>query len=677
MPADPAAAATRAPRRARYLFPRDLPHRAEIIAALGAALVAGQLLLAPLTLAVAVACHGVSRVSRWQAQWLLIPAGAGLAWILATGPAGALASFAAGPRAVTGLLAGLIADPARLGELSTLPGLLTSRLAGQLPISLIIGAAEAGAAGWLRWLHTDEWDVRQARPGLLVIARRWLSGREVRAGGVLTRDGACLGIDQRTGRRAVVSWREAQGGILITGTSWPAVSVTGGLLLQAAIRRRKPVIAVDLAGDPGFVAGLAAACAAAEAPLQVLGAGDGLCYYDPLQGGGAARRAGLVVGMLDWAGRPDNLRQACTALLTGIFAVVAAAPAGPGTAVLDDVIRLLDPAALVARLQRVPAYHPRRAALAQRVHAAVSRLESDPEPAALAAVQLAELRASPLGRWLAPGPSGGQSGGRISLTGVVRDRGVALFPLAQAAPGRPARMAATLVALDTAAAFTELHRAGTAADGLAWFGGCEAAEPAALAALLAVGAQAGLACALATTSPQAAAPLTGQVRVVAAHRLADAELAGLIAPLTGSRLVRAAGPAVGSPVVTGAPAVVVSGAPAAMTSASAAGTPAAGPAAGQLPVAPFGVTRCPVVSAGELCARPEDEFTLAVRAPGGRVVAHVRAVAARVPAPRPVRPARIARLARRAGSGAAGAERAAGPGWLVRLAGRAKAGEGL
>jgi hypothetical protein len=722
MAADPVPAVQRAPHRARYLIPRDLPHRAEVVAALGVLALLAHLLLAQVTIALAVMFHAVSRVSRWRPQWLLVPAAGGLAWALATGPAAALAGFTAGPRALAGLLAALLTDPARLARLATAAGQPLRWLPGQVPVALVAGAAEAAVAWWAGWLHTDEWDLPPARPGLVVRGRQWLNRMKLRSGGLVTRDGTCLGLDGGSGRRAVVSWREAEGGVLVTGASWAQVSATGFPLLHAAIRRRKPVIAIDLAGDPAFAASLAAACAAADAPLQVFGAGfpaagDGAGpggragYYEPLQGGSPARKASLIAGMIDWSGRPEGAWPEAAAVLTDIFAVAAAAPAGPPAAVLDDVIRLLDPAALRARLARVPLYHPRRVSLAGRVAASAARVESDPEAAALVAGQLTALRASPPGQWLGPAP--GQPGARISLGGVVRDRGVALFPLGGAASGRPAEMIATLVALDAAGVYADLRRTGTAGDGLAWLGPCEGADPAALAALLAAGSQAGLACVLATTAAQLAGRLAGQVRVLAARRLDDPTLAALIAPLTGTRLVRAEGMA-GLAPAAGLPAAALTGAlPTAGLAAAGPGTPAspataplaAGPAAAApltaaapaaaTPAAatppgipagavtglaagtatPFGVAVCPVVPAGALCALRDGEFTLIVGSPGRRVIPLARAVPGRIPQPRPVRPARLARLAGPGGAAGAGRpglagglSRAVRPALLARLA---------
>src|ERR1700761_9721189 len=85
------------PRRARYLIPAGLPRRREVVAVCAVAVLAAHLLLAQLTLVLAVAFAVVSNTSRWRLWWLLAPAAAGLAWTLAIGPGRALTGFGAGP----------------------------------------------------------------------------------------------------------------------------------------------------------------------------------------------------------------------------------------------------------------------------------------------------------------------------------------------------------------------------------------------------------------------------------------------------------------------------------------------------------------------------------------------------------------------------------------------------
>src|SRR5262245_45528321 len=532
------AAPQRAPRRARYLIPLGTPGRRELLAALAVLGVLGGLLFAQITLGLAVAFHAVGKITRWRPVWLAVPAACGVVWVLAIGPAAALAGFLAAPRAVVALLTGVATDPARLAHLGTASTGPVRGVPGQFPIALILAAGVAAVAWWLDWLHTDEWRLPAPRPGIVSLCRRRFTAAFVKSGGVLTRSGACLGIDRNTGRPAAVPWREAEPGVLVTGSVRPAVAAAGFQLVHAAIRLRKPVIVVDLAAGGELAASLAAVCAATGAPLQVFGAA-GTGYYEPLRGGDPARQAALVMSMIDWAQAPDSARLGGQACLTDVFAVAGAAPADPGVALLDDVAGLLRPGALAARMERVPPYHPRRLSLAGQVVMTADLLASGGSMAAFTAEQLAGLRASPLGRWLGPAPAA-EPGLAISVGEVVRTGGVALFALDRAAHGRAADTIANLVAQDAAGVYARLHRAAIGGDGLAWFGQCETVDPQALAGL--AGAGAGLATVLTTTAAAAVGRLADQVSVLVLHRLDDRSLAGRLAWLTGRRLVPAGWP---------------------------------------------------------------------------------------------------------------------------------------
>src|SRR5258708_39988211 len=95
MPPGTAAQADGTPRRP--LGPRDTPRRAELTAALAVAVLLAHLLLAQLTLVLAAVLYAVGRVGRWRLQWLAVPAGVGLVWMLAVGPSPAAAGLTAGP----------------------------------------------------------------------------------------------------------------------------------------------------------------------------------------------------------------------------------------------------------------------------------------------------------------------------------------------------------------------------------------------------------------------------------------------------------------------------------------------------------------------------------------------------------------------------------------------------
>ena len=258
----------RPPRRARYLIPLGTPRRGEVLAALAVVAALAGVLLAPVTLLLLVAFCTTSKISRWRPLWLAVPACCGAVWLLAAGPGTAAAAFGAATRSVAAVFSRLLPDPP---VLASLPGAEIHGLAGQFPVALIVAAAAAAFAWWVRWLHTDEWDVPAIRPGLVNFCRRRLTTASVRSGNILTRDGACLGVDRVTGGPAALSWHDAGGGVLVTGAAQAAVLSSGWQLVHAAIRRRKPVIVVDLAGSQELPGWLAAVCSATAAPLQVFG----------------------------------------------------------------------------------------------------------------------------------------------------------------------------------------------------------------------------------------------------------------------------------------------------------------------------------------------------------------------------------------------------------------------
>jgi hypothetical protein len=253
------------PRRARHLIPTGLPRRSEIIAVCAVAILLAHLLLAQLTLVLAIAFAVLGKASRWRRWWLLAPVAAGLAWTLALRLDTALAGFAAGPSGILwhlggGHLAGEIGHPfAGFANVQVW-------LPRQFPVALITGAAEAALIGWLDWLHTDEWAVPPPQPGLIAAARRALAVRAIRAGAVVTRDGCALGVVPSTGATAELRWADLAHGVLVVGAAPQDVTLAGLQVVHAALRRRKPVLVFDL-GDTAVPRAVAAGCHATGTPL--------------------------------------------------------------------------------------------------------------------------------------------------------------------------------------------------------------------------------------------------------------------------------------------------------------------------------------------------------------------------------------------------------------------------
>jgi hypothetical protein len=526
--------AERMPRRARYLVPRGLPRRGEILAVCLVLAVLAHVFFAQLTIVFALVFSLITRATRWRLSWLLVPAAIALAWTAALGVRAAAAGFADGPAKVAGYLGAPAHQVDHVLHFTGAFSGMGSWLPGQLPLAILAGAAEAAIIGWLSWLHTDEWNLPAARPGLLVAGRRAATRRAIRAGGVVTRDGGCLGVAAGSGARVTVSWAETAAGVSVCGSAEQEVLTTSFQLVHAAVRRRKPVVAVDRTGNGDLPRQLAAVCAAAGTPLQVFGdaaAGPGPATggwarpacYEPFRYGDPAQRAALITAMIGWDGPGSRYRRSCTAYLEDVFELLDAAPGDPRVPVLDEVIHLLNPTAMRARMEHVPAAYSRRDVLAERTRVSVSLLHAEPATTAQLERQLRELRASAFGRWLRP-PGPGPAAG-IDLGRTVTERGVVLFRLGGSPSAASAAMLTRLICQDLAAAGAALRRIGVAGDGIVWLAECGSMPRGPVTDMIARGPGTGLPVLAATTSARAAAELAELTNVVVVHRIDDAATA--------------------------------------------------------------------------------------------------------------------------------------------------------
>jgi hypothetical protein len=499
------------------------------------AVVLVHLLFAQLTIVIATVLYLITRVTRWRLSWLTVPAAAGLAWTAAVGPRAAAAGFTAGPAQIVDYLTASGHQADHLLHFTDAFSGLGSWLPRQLPLALLAGAAEAALAGWLTWLHTDESDLPPARPGLIVAARRAATVRAIRAGGVVTRDGGCLGVAAESGARITVSWAEVAGGVSVSGSSGPDVLTTGFQLVHAAVRRRKPVLAVDHTADPELTGKLAAVCAAAGAPLLVFGedgaggAGIRAACYEPFRHGAPGRRAALITAMLSWDGPGRQYRRSCVSYLEDVFELLDAAPGDARVPVLDDVIHLLNPVAMRARMEYVPGAYPRREVLAERVRVSTSLVTAEPATIAEMGRQLRDVRASPFGRWLRPSPDG--QAADIDLSRDVAERAVVLFRLGGPRPAESCAMLTRLVCQDLLAVGSALTGIGVDGDGIIWLSECGALPRPPVSEMIARGRDTGLPVLAATTSAQIAADLADMVNVVVAHRTQDTATAARVAPI--------------------------------------------------------------------------------------------------------------------------------------------------
>ncbi|MHB1432679.1 MAG: hypothetical protein ACYCVZ_11255, partial [Streptosporangiaceae bacterium] len=267
VPPGPAGPAPRIPDRALW----TAPSRRELAAAVATGLLAAQALVVPATALLVPLLGLTGRLCRWRPHWLAVPAAVGLAWALDVGVPGALSGYLVLARPVFAAIAGpgdLIGRAAHLTlVLRAWPGPVT----GQVPVALLAAAAQVFGYR-LTTRFTGAGSGPPPRPGAVVAIRVRYLAAELRRGEVATRDGGCLGVAGRTGRRVAIAWPEAAGGVLCTGRDPSAVAAVCADLALAAIAHRKAVVVVDLAGSGDPATSVAAAAGGVIAPLRVFSA---------------------------------------------------------------------------------------------------------------------------------------------------------------------------------------------------------------------------------------------------------------------------------------------------------------------------------------------------------------------------------------------------------------------
>ena len=359
-------------------------------------------------------------------------------------------------------------------------------LPGQVPVGLVGASAEAAVLRLGRPIAP----AAGYRPGGVTFLRNRYLTQALRRGEVATVDGCCLGVVRETGRRATISWAEAEAGVVCTGELPAAVRATGLSVAIAAIQHRKTVLVVDLGAeppgtDPIGTDPIGAACLDVAAPLRRFG-GPSTCY-DPLAGASPARATSLVMAMLDWTGVPHAEQLACANYLNAALSLIGAEPTA---GVLTEL---------------------------------VSRIEGDAAVMYQVTAQLSALGSTRHAASLRPGP------GAISITRALAERGVVHFQLGH--PRQVTAMIARLVIADLIDILMRHSDTGWRGDCAVWINGCEAIDHRQLGILIALGERTGTAVILGTTAMATATRLAPDVNVVAVAGSAGAADFGEIAAL--------------------------------------------------------------------------------------------------------------------------------------------------
>jgi hypothetical protein len=516
----------------RFRFPAsaDMSQRDDLTASVAVVAFLTQLVFAQVTLALVICLVIVGKLSRWRSLWLAVPATVGTAWLLAIGVRPAAAGYLAVGSRLLGIVARHDALGAKAAGLSNLLAGWRRWLPGQLPLALVVATAQAAFLS----LPGRTAPKRPYRRGALVAARSCYLTATLRRGELATYDGCCLGIIPSTGRRAAISWQEAEAGVLCAGQDAATVSATGRDLALAAIQHRKTVVIIDLVREVESGATyrryrsradfIESECAAVDAPLHRLGRGAGQgAHYDPLSRARSARATSLTMAMIDWTGVAHASQLFCANYLNAVFAVLAGGRAGSertnGT-MLDDLVRLMTPGALRARLAKLSGRSLAAGSLAARVAELSRQLEADPATLAPVAAQLAELTSTALAQLIRPAADEAS----INFAAALAGREVALFSLDRLVLGEPAAMIARLVVADLIETLAERSDLGSRADCLVWINGCEAIDHRQLAVLAALGERTGAAVVLGTTTGSECAKIAADVNVVVVRGTSPADL---------------------------------------------------------------------------------------------------------------------------------------------------------
>lgn len=301
----------RGPRRSQLGNASRPSRRGELAAGLCTILLIAELLLVPVAVLLTLVLVAVSRISRWHPAWLLLPLVAAASWLAAAGPGRALTTVTAGAGTLASGLTHAAGDPARLLHDPGAAATALAWLARELPVGLAAGAIQAGL---LAWLSGGE-DRAGWRPGLVAAARRWRGRALLAAGQTVTAAGCAIGLDNRTGRLAGFTWAEAERAVLLAGTEPGELSTVAMAVACAAMRRRKTVLALELADDG--------------------------CLAAPMRTHPVSELAGALGIPVSRVSRPDELRQEAGRAIRARSVVLASGPGGQLTAELTGLLEWL------------------------------------------------------------------------------------------------------------------------------------------------------------------------------------------------------------------------------------------------------------------------------------------------------------------------------------------------
>jgi len=397
----------------------------EAFLAFGAVMVAAA---APLVLAAAGAVYLTGRVLRIRWWW---PAAAGTL-------TGAVAAVVYGPADLAGRYGAgyhhfwIQAQAGGIG--AALRGDWAPLLGALAPLSVPVGLVAGGVALGYAELRRPVWRTDPAA-GKVRRRRERERTRLAATGDVLTGHGRFpLGVDTTSGEVVELVEADLSAHAFVAGASRSGkTTALVGLARAAVAGWARPLVYLDLKGDPDVIDRLRTVADAAGTPFWVWSL-EGPATWNPLAHGDPSLLKDKLVGLERFS--EPHYQRAAERFLQLVFTALAARP-DPAPPTLAEVVGLLDPNKLGSFARQLPAE------VGDGLWAYVDGLTRDQTSGVAGlATRLALLTESTAGPWLHPAPGRGE----IDLATVARSGGLVVFSLDSGRwPGLAAQVGALVV----------------------------------------------------------------------------------------------------------------------------------------------------------------------------------------------------------------------------------------
>jgi type IV secretory pathway TraG/TraD family ATPase VirD4 len=399
----------------------------EAFLAIGAAMVAAA---APLALAAAGIVYLAGRL--WRTRWWWpITTGAlcGVAVTVVYGPAGLTGRYGAGYHHLWTQAqgAGGIGTALRHGWVSLVGALAPL----SLPLALVAGGVALGFAE----LRRPVW---RSDPAMGKVGRRAERERTRLSATTapLTVDGSFpVGVDTAGGEVVHLVEADLSAHAFVAGASRSGKTTALVSVARAVVAGwNRPLVYVDLKGDPDVTNRLRTMADAAEVPFWAWSL-EGGATWNPLAHGDPSLLKDKLIGLERFS--EPHYQRAAERFLQLVFVALAARPDQDAPATLAEVVALLDPKKLSALARSLPA------GIGDALWTYVDGLTKDQlSGVAGLATRLALLTESTAGPYLQPAPNQDQ----IDLAAVARTGGVVVFSLDSGRwPGLSAQVGALVV----------------------------------------------------------------------------------------------------------------------------------------------------------------------------------------------------------------------------------------